>query len=251
MLKISIITAVLNRAYCISNAINSVNSQDYHNIEHIFVDGGSTDGTCDLIYTNMRHGSIVLTEPDLGLYDALNKGIKLATGDIIGVLHSDDWYANNQVLSKIAKEFASGDYDIVYGDAVFYSSKDGKRPIRRYHSGEFSLDRMEWGWIPAHTSMYIKRQIYDELGGYMTHYKIAGDYEFFCRLFVSSNQTKYSYIRDVLVNMTIGGISTKGIRNTIFLNREVLQACKENGIKSNYLKILSKYPWKLLELIFK
>ena len=251
MLKISIITVVLNRAYFIRNAIDSLNSQDFQNIEHIFVDGGSTDGSLDIIYKNMKRGSIVLSEPDFGLYDAINKGLNLATGDIIGVLHSDDRFANNQVLSKIAKEFSNGDHDIVYGDAAFYSSIDGNNPIRRYYSGEYSLGRLEWGRMPAHTSMFIKRRIYDELGGYKTHYKIAGDYEFLCRILVSSNQTKYSYIRDVLVNMTIGGISTKGIRSTIVLNREVLQACKENGIKSNYLKILSKYPEKLLGLNFK
>lgn len=250
LMKVSVITVSLNRASCICNAIASVQSQNFKEVEHVLVDGGSTDGTIDLISSMMRPGDIFLCEPDLGLYDAINKGLRRATGDIISILHSDDLFESSEVLSRIVDLFQKRDLDIVYGDAVFVSKRFGGRVVRRYHSGILSLRRLSWGWMPAHTAMFIRRDLYQEVGGYKLGYRIAADYEFLCRL-LSSRQIYWDYVPEVLVRMTTGGVSTGGVRNTVILNHEVLRACAENGVPTNFVKLMSKYPLKLLGLVVK
>lgn len=247
MIKISIITAVYNRSETILSAIQSVKHQNYSNIEYIIVDGASTDGTTEIIRSNIDPGDIFICEPDFGIYDALNKGINQSTGDVIAFLHSDDFYSNSNVISEVAKAFKDTNIDAVYGDIAFLNNKN--KIIRVYCSGEFSLRRLSWGWMPAHPALFLRKSLYKKYGNFKTDYKIAADYEILCRI-MSLGNINSTYFPKVFINMRTGGVSTSGIINTIFLNLEVLRACRENSINTNLIKILSKYPKKLMERIF-
>jgi len=246
--KISIITAVYNRADTIERAIRSVRSQSYPDIEHIVIDGGSTDGTLERLRSSLGNDAILVSEPDRGMYDAINKGLKLATGDVIGLLHSDDFFPGNDVLSEIATCFVDGNADAVYGDAAFFASQSPGRIVRRYSSARFTPARLAWGWMPAHTTLFLRREVYRRFGGFKLDYRIAADFDFVCRIF-HDGQLRAHYIPKVLVNMQTGGLSTSGWRSTLTLNREVIRACRENQIQTNWLKLLSKYPLKALEFL--
>jgi glycosyltransferase involved in cell wall biosynthesis len=245
--KISIITAVYNRADTIERAIRSVKSQDYPEIEHIVIDGGSTDGTLDCLRTTLGGNAILVSEPDRGMYDAINKGLNLATGDVVGLLHSDDFFPGNDTLSGIAAYFQDQSVDAIYGDAAFFTPQSPEKIVRRYSSARFAPSRLGWGWMPAHTSLFLRREVYRKFGGFKLDYRIAADFDFVCRIF-RDGQLRARYIPKVLVHMQTGGLSTGGWRSTLTLNREVMRACRENHIRTNWFKLLSKYPLKALEL---
>lgn len=249
MEKFSIITAVFNRAETIRNAVQSVQVQTYTNVEHVVVDGASTDGTLDILKENLGANAVFLSEPDKGIYDALNKGLALATGDIIGFMHSDDSYANERVLETVARAFEVSDIDGVYADVLFFRPAAPDKPVRRYRSDRFSADRLAWGWMPAHTTLFLRRRVYEKYGHFNITYKIAADFEFIARI-LADRKVELTYIPEVLVHMDTGGASTVGLKNTIRLNQEVKRACAENGIRTNWFKILSKYPLKMLEYIY-
>jgi glycosyltransferase involved in cell wall biosynthesis len=249
-IKISIISAVYNRIDTIARAINSVHAQDYGNIEHVIVDGQSSDGTLSIIKNMLDSRSVLISEPDDGIYDALNKGLLRSTGDVIGFMHSDDLYYNTAILSDVSRIFSNLDVDIVYGDAVFFAKDKPDQIVRKYHSGIFSVKRLAWGWMPSHPSMFIHKRVYEKNGLFKTNYKIAADYEFLCRI-MSRADLKIFYVREVFVKMQIGGASTGGISSTLQLNKEVLRACRENHIYSNMLMILSKYPAKMLQYMLR
>ena len=181
-LKVSIITATFNRATTIKRALLSIKSQTYENIQIALIDGASTDETISKAQTILEKTDITISEPDEGIYDALNKGLKISDGEIIGFLHSDDLFYDSDVISKVADVFADDSVDIVYGDACFFSGQNSKKIKRRYKSSELTLKNLAWGKMPAHPSIYIRRRIYDEIGHFETNFKIAGDYEFLCRL---------------------------------------------------------------------
>lgn len=245
-MKISIITVVFNRCDTISRAISSVQSQTYEDIEHVVIDGCSLDGTVDLIARSIRPKDIFISEPDVGIYDALNKGIRLSTGDVIAFLHSDDIYPHSKVIENIMSCMMTDQFDVIYGDAAFFSPSNIWRDLRYYKSRSFTKKMLSWGWMPAHPAIFIKKNIYDKYGFFKIDYKIAADYDYLCRI-ISDTSLKIKYIPDVLVRMQMGGVSTSSLKNTILLNAEVLRACRENAINTNLLKLLSKYPLKLLE----
>lgn len=245
-MKISIITVTFNSVQTLFDTFRSIQAQDYPNIEYIIVDGQSTDGTLELIQMNSNIVTKYISEPDNGIYDAMNKGLRLATGDVIGFLHSDDEYANSQVISTIASNFGSTDIDALFADIVYVQGNERKEVIRKYRSNRFTPAKIEWGWMPAHPSLFLNKRVYAKYGVFKTDYKIAGDYEFVARIF-HEDTLKYKYLPEVLVNMRMGGVSTGGISNSIVLNKEVLRACKENNINTNIFKILSKYPAKLFD----
>ena len=249
-MKISIITAVYNQNKTIKRAILSVKEQIYKNIELIVVDGGSKDGTVDTIKNLLDKKDTFISEADNGIYDALNKGIALASGDIIAFLHSDDIYFNDKVLTAVAEGFADKSIDVVYGDVNFFYPKNPLKIIRIYKSDKLSIKNLAWGKMPAHPAIFIKRQIYNEIGLFNTDYDIAGDYEFLCRA-VKSRYLRTLYLPQVLVKMQLGGKSTKGLKNTILLNKEVLKAIRNNGIYTNLFMLLSKYPSKILQFLRK
>lgn len=244
--RISIITACRNSARTIAETLASVRNQSYRNIEHIIVDGGSDDDTLEIVHRAAP--GTVISEPDRGIYDALNKGVARSTGDIVAFLHSDDVYAGNDVVASVVAHFRSHSLDAVYGDVAFVKESDPGRIVRVYSSRRFRPSRIAWGWMPAHPALFVRKSVFDRHGRFKVDYRIAGDFEFVARVF-SVPGFHYHYIPRVLVRMRIGGISTRGWKSTWLLNREVLRACRENGIHTNYLKILSKYPEKFIEFV--
>ena len=212
------------------------------------VDGSSTDGTLDIIERHRKHIFRLISEPDQGIYDAMNKGLILATGEVIGFLNADDVYADNEVLERVSATMAKEELDALFGDAGFVNPDRPDQPVRRYRSERFHPDRIAWGWMPAHPTLFLRRHVYERFGMFRTDYRIAGDFELVARMF-HSGTLSYRYLPEVLVRMRTGGISTGGWRNTILLNKEVLRACRENGIQTSLPKILSKYPAKLLEFL--
>lgn len=247
-MKISIITVVFNAAGTIADTLESVAGQTHAEVEHIVVDGASTDGTLEMIQRHGKHIAQLVSEPDQGIYDAMNKGLALASGEVVGFLNADDVYANNRVLGRVSEIMARDDLDALFGDAEFVSPARPDQPLRRYRSERFRPERIAWGWMPAHPTLFLRRQVYERFGLFRTDYRIAGDFELVARMF-HGDTLKYRYVPEVLVRMRTGGVSTGGWRNTLLLNREVLRACRENGISTSLPKILSKYPAKLLEFI--
>jgi glycosyltransferase involved in cell wall biosynthesis len=250
-MKISIITVCFNSDQTIRNTIESVLSQAYSDIEYIIVDGSSTDRTVNIIkqFKPLFKGRMNwISEPDKGLYDAMNKGIAVATGEVVAFLHSDDLYFDENVISKVAEVFSNDSVDVVYGDTCFFSGSNVTKTLRRYRSDKLSSGNLAWGKMPAHPAIFIRRRIYDEVGYFETDFEIAADYEFLCRLVKYAN-LKSVYLSSVLVRMQLGGASTGGLRSTILLNKEVLKAIRKNGIYTNMFMLLSKYPSKIMQFL--
>jgi glycosyltransferase involved in cell wall biosynthesis len=248
-MKISVITVCFNSAATIGDTLRTVAEQTYSDVEHIIVDGGSHDETVRLAAAQLHSKGVIVSEADNGIYDAMNKGLRLATGDVIGFLNADDFYAGNWVLEQIAQSMASG-IDAVFGDAEFVHPARLGIPVRRYRSARFHPSRLAWGWMPAHPTLYLRRELFERFGNFKSDYRIAGDFELVARMF-HEGHLNYLYLPRVLVRMRTGGVSTGGFRNSLLLNREVLRACRENGISTNWPMLLSKYPAKLLEFLIK
>ena len=249
-LKISVITACYNSAGTIGDTLASVARQANATIEHVVVDGGSTDGTLAMVEAFLPPVSNLVRGPDAGIYDALNKGVAHSRGDVVGFLHSDDVYAADDVLERVAREMEAHALDALYGDVAFVPANDLGRVVRVYSSRRFRPSLIGWGWMPAHPALFVRRRIFEQWGAFDATYRIAGDFEFVARVF-SKPGLRFRYYPHVLVKMRLGGVSTRGLTNTITLNREVLKACRDNGIRTNYLKILSKYPAKMLEFVLR
>ncbi len=247
-MKISIITVVYNRANTISRAIQSVRGQGYSSIEHIIIDGGSSDGTLEKIHASKSEDAILVSERDAGIYDAINKGLGLATGDVIGFLHSDDVFSDDRVLFEICEQFIDAAVDAVYGDVSFFSPRDPGKVVRRYRSSRFKPSLLGWGWMPAHTALFLRKKIYDRFGVYRTDYSIASDFEFICRIF-HGGDLQARYLPRVLVNMQKGGLSTAGLSSTLLINIEMVRACRENNIQTSWLKMLSRFFVKIFEFV--
>jgi glycosyltransferase involved in cell wall biosynthesis len=249
-IKVSIVTATFNRSATIKRALASIKSQKYKNIQIAVVDGASSDETVSRAKAILGKTDIIISEPDEGIYDALNKGIEVSNGEIIGFLHSDDLYYDDDVISKVVNVFADDTVDVVYGDACFFSGQKSMEVRRRYRSSELTLKNLAWGKMPAHPSIFIRRHVYDEIGYFEKDFKIAADYEFLCRLAKYPN-LKSVYLPYPFVRMQLGGASTGGLSNTILLNKEVFRAIRKNGIYTNLFMLLSKYPFKIMEYILK
>lgn len=248
-MKISIITATFNSAGTVADTLASVDAQTYHDIEHIVVDGLSRDKTLEVVGNYRKPWRRAISEKDCGIYDAMNKGIAMATGDIIGILNSDDFFESNDVLSTVAKTFAkSPDVDMIFGDVVFVRPENLGRIIRHYSSARFRPWKLRFGWMPPHPATFIRKSAYDAIGPYGMAYRIAADYEMFVRALLV-NSIRFARIDKVMVRMRAGGVSTSGLRSSLALNREIVTACRSNGIYTNLALVLSKIPFKLLELV--
>lgn len=245
---ISVITVCYNSATTLSRALQSVADQDWSKIEHIVIDGASTDGSRAIIERFRPQLAQVISEPDKGIYDAMNKGLDRASGDIVCFLNADDQYAANTVLSRVATLMYEHQLDALMGDVGFFHQANPQRMVRRYRSNRFTPGRLAWGWMPAHPALFLSRAMVRRVGRFKTDYRIAGDYEFIVRAF-HGQEVRYRHLPEVLVNMQTGGASTGGFGAKLRLNREVLRACRENGLQTNIVKILSKYPAKILELL--
>jgi glycosyltransferase involved in cell wall biosynthesis len=228
-MKVSIITVCYNAGSTIESAIRSVLSQDYDNIEYIIVDGKSTDKTGSIIEKYRSKISKFICEKDEGIYFAINKGIRLATGDIIGILHADDFYANNKIISLIVKEFEIKKTDSVYGDLQYVSKDNPDKIFRHWKSQSYNDKLFPKGWMPPHPTFFAKRGCYELLGLYNTSFTIAADYELMLR-FLYKNKISTSYIPEVLVKMRTGGASNVTLKSRIKANREDKLAWKLNGL---------------------
>lgn len=246
-MKISIITVSFNAEKTIENTIKSVLSQDYNNIEYILIDGFSTDSTMNIVSKYQEFIDIVISEKDNGIYDAINKGILLATGEIIGLLNADDELFDINVISNVAMVFYNTpSLQSIIGDIVFQS--DSNKIIRKYTSKRWSVSLFSWGFMPPHPSFYCKRESYLKYGLYDTSFKIAADFDLLIR-FLMINNISYRYIAVVLVKMKMGGASTRGLSSLITINKEIYRACCLNGVYTNYFKLYSKYFLKIIEFI--
>lgn len=246
-MKISIVTAAYNSEDTIQDTILSVLSQKYQNFEHIIVDGNSKDKTMEIIEESSKdyNGRLkYISESDNGIYDAMNKGIKMASGDIIGTLNSDDFFTSDDVLSKIIEEFE--DNDAIYGDVHFVSNDNLHKSVRFYSSSDFKPSRMKMGFMPAHPSFYCKKNIFDKIGLYDTQFKIAADFEFLLRA-IYVNHIKIKYVPFDFVTMRTGGISTSGFGSHKKIFLEHMKAYRKNGVKSNVFLEGLRYAYKLGE----
>lgn len=241
-MKVSIITVVWNNKETIKEAIESVLNQTYQDIEYILVDGASTDGTLDIVKNYGNKINKLISEPDKGIYDGLNKGVNIATGDIICFLHSDDFYANKDIINKVVNEFKNDNLlDGVYGDLIYTPKNDTQKVLRYWKSKEFKSDILKKGWMPAHPTLFLKREVYMQYGKFDLSFKIAADYDFMLRILSAGIKTKY--MPQVLYKMRVGGESNKSIKNIILKSKEDLKALKQNNIGGVYtllLKNLSK-----------
>lgn len=241
-MKISIITAVYNNDKTIACTMDSIQNQTYKNIEHIIIDGASTDSTLKIINSKKTAKTIVLSEKDEGIVYAWNKGIGLSSGEIIGLLNSDDFYASNDVIQKIIKEFEDETIEATYGDLHYVSSKDKNKVIRNWKSGSYSANKLKWGWIPPHPTFFLRKRVYDNFGLYNTSYKISMDYEAIIR-YIQIGKIKMSYIPSVLVKMRLGGVSNNSIKSTIIKameDYESIRRYKIGGLMTLIFKRLSK-----------
>lgn len=242
-MKITIITAVYNSKSSIRDCINSVLAQDYDDIEYIVVDGGSTDGTIDIIKeTGGDNIAYFISEKDQGLYDAMNKGIRAATGDYIGFLHSDDIFYDNNVISRVVAHIKETGCDFLYGDGIYTPENNPNTIIRNWISGPFHHWKPRVGWLPLHPTTYVKRETYLELGLYDTSFKIAGDTDLLIRYLIRED-LNVSYMHSYVVRMRMGGMSTS-VRKSIDKWKEDIRAFRKNGLSAFALtgKILSKFP---------
>lgn len=247
-MKISLITVAYNSASTIQDTINSVQSQKYNNIEYIIVDGNSRDATRKIIESAGNVVTKFISEPDKGIYDAMNKGIQMTSGDVVGIINSDDFYFNDTIISSVADAFSDPEVDAVFGDLIFIDPLNLKKTVRRYSSAKWYPGKFARGFMPAHPTFFVRRKYYEQSGLFKTDYKIAADYEMLIRL-LYVRKLRYKYLPLNMVIMRRGGVSSSGIKSNILLNKEILRACRENGISTNYLLIYSKYFYKFFELL--
>lgn len=242
MIKISVVTAVYNRRETVAQALDSVLSQTYSAVESVVVDGASTDGTLEVLDTYRSRLGVFVTEPDRGIYDALNKGLRLATGEVVGFLHADDLFADEGVLAAIAQRFEDPAVDAVYGDLVYVDAADVSKVIRQWTAGEFKAPYLRQGWMPPHPTLYIRRSVYERLGGFDTRYRIAADYDSVVRFF-GSGGVRPVYLPRLLVRMRVGGVSNRSLRTIWRKSREDLDVMRRHhvgGLGTLLRKNLSK-----------
>jgi len=248
--KVSIITAAYNSAATIEDTVKSVLAQTYADIEYIVVDGGSTDGTQDIV---RRYESTFgkkmkwMSEKDQGIYDAMNKGIQMAGGDVVGILNSDDYFTSNDVIERMVMAFDDTSLDALYGDIHFIHDGQPDKCVRYYSSRHFHPRWLRFGFMPAHPSFYCRREVYEKAGLYKTDYAIGSDYEMMVRLFLV-HHIRARYIPMDFVTMRTGGASTRNVKSRFQLIKDDVRGCRENGIYTNPLMICVKFLYKIFEL---
>lgn len=245
-MKISVITVCHNAVSTIELSILSLIHQDYGNVEYIVIDGGSSDGTIDLILRYSAHITYYISEPDQGIYDAINKGIAQASGDVIGLLHANDCFASNHILSTIAQAFLEKKVEAVYGNLIFHNTKG--RIIRRWRSKPSSRLLLELGWMPPHPTLYIQKEIYDRYGNYSLDFGTAADYELVLRFFYRYRIKTY-YIDRVFIKMSIGGISNKNILNHVTGNTNDFKAMRKHHLRASFITVFLKPLQKLIQYL--
>lgn len=248
--KISLITVSYNSSSTIEDTINSVANQNYPNIEYVVVDGLSTDGTLDILKKYSDVITKVIAEKDSGIYDAMNKGIEYATGDVVGFINSDDILADNMVLQRVSKTFSDNpDIDACYGDLCYVKQNDLKKIVRYWRSKPYKMGLFNMGWVPPHPTLYVRREIYKKYGEFDTSYQIAADFELMLRYF-EVYKIKSVYLSYVLVKMRLGGTTNRSIKNIYLQNLEILNALKKHNISSSIFNfVFYKTISRLLQFI--
>ena len=249
MVKISIITATYNSELTVRDTMISVGRQTHPGIEHLVIDGASTDSTLDIV-SKFPHVSTVVSEPDKGIYDAMNKGVRLATGDVVGILNSDDIYAHNRVLEKVARLFRNPEVQAVYADLQYVREDNLNKVVRHWKSGEYSSQNFYYGWMPPHPTFFVRREIYEECGLFDTSFKSAADYELMLRFLVRYN-VPATYLPEVIVKMRNGGMSNASFKNRWRANREDRRAWDVNGLTPYFFTIPLKPFRKLSQFLLK
>lgn len=249
-MKISIITVCFNSAVTIAETFESIQRQDYHNIEYIVIDGASTDGTLSIIMQNQNLITKWISEPDKGIYDAMNKGIAMATGDIIGILNSDDVYANSSVISTVADAFIKEKPDCIYGDLLYVKNTNTSKVIRYWKAGKYSIKAFYYGWMLPHPTFFVTKETYKACGLFDTRFAVASDYEFMLRVLVK-HKRKATYLPIILVHMRQGGESNKSVENRKKSFLENHESWKVNGLNPYFFTIWLKIGRKLTQYFAK
>jgi glycosyltransferase involved in cell wall biosynthesis len=249
-MKVSIITAVYNNRETVEDCLRSVLGQTYPKIEYLVIDGGSTDGTLRVIETYRSKIDRWVSERDGGIYSALNKGLNLATGEVVGILHSDDIYAHDRVVERVVAAFEKSGADSVYGDLKYVDKNDPKRVIRSWKSSTFIPGKFRFGWMPPHPTFFVKKKIFENYGGFNETLRIAADYELMLR-FLEKHRISTYYLPEFLIHMRIGGISNRGFRNILLKSREDLLAWKLNDLNSGFYTIPMKNLLKIPQFFMK
>ena len=247
-MKVSIVTVTFNCGQTIQDTIASVKNQDYPFIEHVFIDGASTDGTQDIIKQNRSLPGHFISEPDNGIYNAMNKGIKLASGSIVGILNGDDMFYDTGCISSVVEEFKKKKVEAVYGNLVYVTHKNVNSIVRYYSSENFTPKMFAYGHMPAHPTFFVHRDCYEKYGLFKEDYAIASDFELLLR-FLGTHNISHSCLSKVLVKMRTGGVSTRGFKSNWVLNKEIVRACRENNVNTNVIKVFSKYIFKVFQFI--
>jgi glycosyltransferase involved in cell wall biosynthesis len=244
-MRLSVITVCRNARGTINQALSSIHRQSYRPLEHIVVDGASTDGTLEVLRERQAGIAQLVSEPDNGLYHAMNKGIALATGDYLGFLNADDIYADAEALARIARALQAGNRDAAFGDLVYVRQDDPNAVVRYWRSGPYAAGRVERGWMPAHPTFFVRTALLRKLGGFDTRYRFQADYELMVRLFLKERISS-AYIPEVLVRMRVGGHTNRSLRNVYLGNLEAHRACVDNGVHVSpffvLLKMFSRLP---------
>ena len=247
-MKVSIITATYNSASTVADTLESVKVQTYGNIEHIVVDGLSKDNTLELVHASL-HVSKVISEKDNGIYDAMNKGIALTNGDIIGILNSDDFYAHENVIQEVVEMFEKTGCDAVYGNLIFVHPDNPKKILRKWIAGGYNLNLFLKGWMPPHPTFFVRKSVYNKLGNFNITLKSSADYELLLR-FLYVHKIKVEYLHDVLVHMRSGGQSTKSFSNRIKAHKEDYMAWRLNGLTPKWYTLMLKPVRKIKQFLF-
>ncbi|NWF89164.1 MAG: glycosyltransferase [Ignavibacteriaceae bacterium] len=248
---LSIITAVKNSRNTITDCIDSISLQTYNDIEHIIIDGGSTDGTLEVIQSAVVGKNVkLISEPDKGIYDAINKGISLASGEIIGLLHADDVYFDENVLAKVVEAFQTSGTDSVYGDLIYVDKNDLNKIFRNWKAGYFTVESLKKGWMPPHPAFFVKKKIYERYGLFDINLKIAADYDLILRFLGKANISTY-YLPQTLVKMRWGGKSNKNLANIFHKSSEDYLSLKKNGFAFPFLTLIRKNMSKVPQLFTK
>ncbi len=246
-MKISIITVCFNAENTIERCLLSVLDQSYSDIEYIIIDGFSADSTVSIIEKYKSHISKLVSEPDKGIYDAMNKGIALATGEMVGILNADDVFAHENVLIHIAEKFKEDQNDSLYADLQYVNST---KVIRHWNSGSYKINNWYWGWMPPHPTFYVKRELYAKFGNFNTELKLAADYEIMLR-FLLKHKISASYLPEVTVKMAVGGVSNKSIKNRLLANQEDKKAWTINNLSMPFYLPLLKPLRKVMQFLKK
>lgn len=248
-MTISIITATYNSAATVKDTLDSIASQTYPSIEHIIVDGLSKDNTLEIV-SRYPHVKKTVSEKDKGIYDAMNKGIVLSNGEIVGILNSDDFYANTEVLEKVMRCFEDPTVEAVYGDLQYVAQNNLSKVVRHWKAGTYTKRSFYYGWMPPHPSFFVRRSVYDRLGLFHLDLKTAADYEIIIR-FLLKNKIKAAYIPEILVKMRTGGASNASLRQRIRANQEDYWAWRLNRLRPNPLTLILKPLRKVRQYLFK